>query len=60
MWKIRYNSLDRPNITVKGHYPLGKYLAPTWKKVMEYKKGKIFLKKYQMVSSSILCYITGC
>jgi len=41
-----YNGPDRLDITVKGQDPLGKYFAPTWKMVMECKKGKISEEEY--------------
>lgn len=42
----RYAGLDRFDITVKGNDPLGKYFAPAWEMVMNYKKGIFTEQQY--------------
>jgi len=37
--QYRYPGPNRLDISVKGNDPLGKYFAPTWEMLMEYKKG---------------------
>lgn len=34
----RYKGPDRIDITIKGNHIVGKYLAPTWQMVMDWKK----------------------
>lgn len=42
----RYPGPDRLDITVKGQDPVGKYFAPTWEMVQNYKSGRLSEEEY--------------
>lgn len=43
---VNYRGDDRLDITAAGQDPLGKYFAPTWEMVHEYRRGQVTAEEY--------------
>ena len=52
--QMRYNQSDRLDITIKSAVGFARAFAPTWRMVMEHKKGEITDTQYTAMYSGIL------